>query len=283
MYCLKNNLLFTFLCMFFLVFASVAIQAESKKKSPKKSSKKTTKTVSKNAELVIDASTGKILHQVNANAKRYPASLTKLMTLYLTFESLKKNEIRLNEKAVVSKHASAQQRMKLDLKQGEKVSIQTLINSLVVLSANDSAVVLAEKIGGSEYKFAVLMTSRARALGMKNTTFKNASGLFDPNQITTAHDMAILMQAIKKDFPEYYNMLSALHFTYDGTEYYSHSNVMKVYSWAKAGKTGYIRASGFNLVIGAQKKDQNIVAVVMGGATAKIRDDKMIKLLDKFL
>lgn len=278
MNCLRNTFLFTFICVC-LLFCSSAVKADSKKKS----SKKTTKTVSKNAELVIDASTGEILYQVNATAKRYPASLTKLMTLYLTFDALKKNNISLSEKVKVSKHASLQPRMNLDLKSGEKLSIQTLISSLVVLSANDSAVVLAEKIGGTESKFATLMTTQARELGMKNTTFKNASGLYDPNQITTAYDMALLMQAIKKDFPEYYNMLSALNFTYDGVEYHSHTNVMKVYSWAKAGKTGYVRASGFNLVIGAQKNDQNIVAVVMGGATAKIRDDKMIKLLDKFL
>ncbi len=275
----KNVFLIITILGCFVLSLSNEVHA-SKKKTP---AKKTTKTVSKNAELVIDASSGKILHQVNAKAKRYPASLTKLMTLYVAFEALKNNEISLYEKVKVSKHAAQQPRMKLDLRAGDRVSIQVLINSLVVLSANDSAVVLAEKIGGSESKFATLMTSRARALGMSNTTFKNASGLFDPNQITTAYDMALLMQAMKKDFPEYYNMLSALKFTHNKTVYNSHSNVMKSYSWAKAGKTGYIRASGFNLVIAAQKKDSNIVAVVMGGATAKARDDKMIKLLNNHL
>lgn len=279
MHLFKHTFLIASILGCFIFCCSAEVKAAKKKTT----SKKTTKTVNRNAELVIDASTGKILHQVNAKAKRYPASLTKVMTLYLTFEALKQNELSLYEKVKVSKHASNQPRMKMDLRAGDKVSVQVLVNSLVVLSANDSAVVLAEKIGGTESNFATLMTNRARALGMSQTTFKNASGLFDPKQITTAYDMALLMQAIKKDFPEYYNMLSALNFTYNDTVYNSHSNVMKVYSWAKAGKTGYIRASGFNLVIAAQKKDSNIVAVVMGGATAKIRDDKMIKLLNKYL
>ena len=257
-------------------------EVHAAKKSKKKYKKQpVTVTPSKYAALVIDVDTGAILHEEKADLKRYPASLTKLMTLYLTFDALKKEEFALDDLVKVSKHASYQARMNLALKANQSISVQNLISSLVVVSANDSAVVLAEKIGQTEKNFAILMTEKAHELGMSSTTFKNASGLFDPNQVTTARDMATLMISIKRDFPEYYEMLSLLNFTYKGVTHRSHTTVMKVYPWAKAAKTGYVRASGFNLAIGAQKDKRNLVAVVMGGVTAKARDKIMIELLNK--
>lgn len=247
----------------------------------KKSKKKKSVAVAKNATFVINSDTGEVLSSENADLQRYPASLTKLMTLYLTFEALKNEQLHLTDAIKVSKHAASQPRMNLALKANEKITVKNLIDSLVVVSANDSAVVLAEKLGKSEWNFAVMMTNKARELGMENTTFRNASGLFDAKQVTTARDMATLMIAIKKDFPEYYDMLSLINFTYKGVEYSSHTSVMKVCPYAKAGKTGYVKASGFNVVIGAEKGKKNIVAVVMGGVSAKSRDAKMIDLLNK--
>lgn len=280
--CLNRNFMKTFHFFIILFLPSLFFgsgEAYAAKKIKKKS--KTSVTTNKSAALVINTETGSILHQEYADVKRYPASLTKLMTLYLTFEALNSEKLHLTDAVKVSRHAASQPRMSIALKENDKITVQTLIDSLVVVSANDSAVVLAEKIGKSEWNFALMMTARARELGMKNTTFRNASGLFDAKQVTTARDMATLMIAMKRDFPEYYEMLSALNFSYKGVKYNSHTNVMKVCPWAKAGKTGYVRASGFNLVIGAEKGRKSIVAVVMGGVTAKSRDAKMINLINK--
>ncbi len=232
--------------------------------------------------VVVESSSGsiKILQTENANKKRYPASLTKLMTLYLTFEALHKNKINLNSNLTASSHASVQQSMKIYLNPGEKISVRTLINSLVVASANDSAVVLAEKLGGSEKKFASMMTQKAHQLGMWNTHFTNASGLYNSRQVTTAMDMAKLMIAIKRDFPQYYSMLAWTHFSYKGINYGPHTELMRGYKWAKAAKTGFIAQSGFNLVLNAKKNNENLVAVVMGGPSAKSRDNFMRALLE---
>lgn len=273
-----SNIVILLILFSFALKQNGAYSAEKKAKS-----KKTSVAVRKDAALVIDADSGKVLYQSYANSKRHPASLTKLMTLYLTFDALKKGTIQLSDTVTVSKNAASQPRMNIALKTNDSISIQTLISSLVVVSANDSAVVLAEKIGKTEYSFAKLMTTRAHELGMKNTTFKNASGLHSPSQVTTANDMAKLMMALKRDFPEYYSMLSELKFSYKGIEYFSHTNVMKNYKGVKAAKTGYIRASGFNLIVGAEKGKKNIVAVVMGGVTAKARDNQMVQLLNKNL
>lgn len=235
----------------------------------------------KYAFLVIDTTSGTVLEQVNADKPRYPASLTKLMTIYLTFEALKYKKINFSSSLTASKHASAQQSMKLSLEPGEHITVHNLIKSLVVVSANDSAVVLAEKIGGSEKNFARLMTLKAQQLGMKNTNFANASGLYNPRQVTTARDMAKLMMAIRRDFPQYYHLLSLKNFSYKGVQYGAHTRLIKNYKWAKAAKTGFISQSGFNLVLNAKKNNKNLVAVVMGGRTAQRRDSFMKALLDK--
>ncbi len=235
----------------------------------------------KYASLVVDAGSGTIIHQENADLHRYPASLTKLMTLYLTFESLKQGKFSMNDTVTVSRHAASQPRTNIALRPFEKVTIKNLVQSLVVVSANDSAVVLAEKIGRSEGNFARIMTQRAHQLGMKETNFVNASGLFNPKQITTAKDMAKLMMAMKRDFPQYYGMLSQKQFSYKGANYSSHTDLMRNYKGAKAAKTGYVRASGFNVVVGAEKNNKNLIAVVMGGITARSRDKLTANLLDQ--
>jgi len=233
------------------------------------------------ASLVVDVSSGSIIHKENADKIRHPASLTKLMTLYLAFEGLKKGQFSMDSYVTASHHAASQPRTSIALKAGERVSVKTLIDSLVVVSANDSAVVVAEKIGGSEAGFARIMTERAHQLGMRNTTFKNASGLHHPQQVTTATDMAKLLLALKRDFPQYYHMLSLNKFSYRGVPYKAHSKLFTEYSGIKAGKTGYIAASGFNLALNASKNGEDVVAVVMGGKTANSRDNYMRSLLDK--
>ncbi|NDF11856.1 MAG: D-alanyl-D-alanine carboxypeptidase [Proteobacteria bacterium] len=235
----------------------------------------------KYASLVVHMPSGNVLQQENADKLRYPASLTKLMTLYLTFEALENNKLSMNEFLPVSAHAADQPSMNLALRRGQKLTVSTAIASLVVRSANDSAVVLGEAIGGSEWKFAQMMTERAHELGMRNTTFKNASGLFHPGQVTTAKDLARLMIAIERDFPQYFNLLSQTSFKYNGRLYRTHNHVLASYKGAVAGKTGYVNASGYNLVTTARRGGSEIVAVVMGGKTAKSRDMSMRMLLDR--
>ncbi len=234
----------------------------------------------KYASLVVDAKTGNILHQQNADVKRYPASLTKMMTLYLTFQALHDKRLSMNEMVNVSRHASNQPRMKLGLRAGEKISVKDLVNSVIVLSANDSAVVLAERISGTESGFAKTMTSMAKYLGMKNTNFANASGLPNPNQYTNAKDMAKLLVSLRRDFPQYYNLLSQKSFNYKRQVFAGHNRLLKDYTGAKAGKTGFINASGFNLALNAERDGNSLVGVVMGGRTARARDNHMRKILD---
>lgn len=236
----------------------------------------------KYACVVVESRAGllSVLHNQNANQPRYPASLTKLMTLYLTFDALKYKKISLDSYLPVSRHAASQPSMKIDLTPGQKIPLRTLVNSMVVVSANDSAVVVAERIGGTEKNFARLMNQKAHQLGMRGTNFANASGLYNSRQVTTAMDMAKLMIAIKHDFPQYYHLLSLTHFSYKGVHYGPHTKLIKNYKWAKAAKTGFISQSGFNLVLSAKKNNENIVAVVMGGNTAGSRDHFMKVLLD---
>ncbi len=234
----------------------------------------------KYASLVVDAKTGNVMHQENADKRRYPASLTKMMTLYMTFEALHDRRLNMNEMVTVSRHAASQPRMSLSLRAGEKIKVSDLIKSVIVLSANDSAVVLAERISGSEADFANAMTKTAKYLGMKNTVFANASGLPNPRQVTTAKDMAKLLISLKRDFPQYYNLMSTTSFYYKKQCFNGHNRLMKSYSGAKAGKTGFIYASGFNLALNAERNGSSLVGVVMGGRTAASRDNYMKRILD---
>jgi len=250
-------------------------------KTTKTAAKKKTAPVDRSAALVVDASTGKVLYQSNAGNLRYPASLTKMMTLYLTFDALKKGRLSMDDTLAVSQKAAAQPQTNISLKAGERLPLHTAIESLVVRSANDVALVLAETLGKTEWNFALMMTQKARELGMKNTVYRNASGLPDEGQVTTAYDQARLGIALRRDFPEYYHYFSLQSFEHKGVVYSSHNRVLSRFNGADGLKTGYIRASGFNLVTSAKRNDINLVAVVLGGSTAQARDDQMISLLNR--
>ena len=233
------------------------------------------------AAIVVDVESGEVLHAANADATRYPASLTKMMTLYLLFEELEKGTMRLNQPLPVSAQAEAMPASKLWLKRGSTITVEEAILALVVRSANDVAVVVAEALGGSERQFGQMMTARARELGMPNTVFRNASGLPDNGQTTTARDMATLSIRLMQDFPQYYHYFSRQSFTYRGTTHNSHNRLVRNYAGADGLKTGFIRASGFNVATSAVRDNRRLVSVVMGGFTAASRDTHMADLLDR--
>lgn len=231
--------------------------------------------------LVVNSDTGRVLYEKNAGNVRYPASLTKMMTLYLTFDALKKGKLKITQTIPVSVKAASQPQTNIALDKDDKLPLKTAIESIVVRSANDSAMALGEALGNTEFNFALMMTKKARELGMKNTVFRNPSGLPDNAQHTTAYDMAKLAIALKRDFPEYYHYFSLSSFVWRGTTWPGHNHVMARYAGVDGVKTGYIRASGYNLVTSAHRDGHNLVAVIMGGNTINSRDDQMIALLDR--
>lgn len=234
----------------------------------------------KDAALVVDGETGRALYARNADALRHPASLTKMMTLYLLFEQLKSGQMTLATPLAVSEHAAVQPRTKLFLRPGASLPVDTAIKAVVVLSANDVAVTIAESIGGTESHFAELMTAKARALGMTHTYYDNASGLPDPLQITSASDLVILARHLAYDFPQYFHYFSTYSFGYRGATYFTHDNLIGRYEGADGIKTGYTGASGFNLVSSVVRNGVHIIGVVMGGVSARRRDTEMVRLLD---
>ena len=233
------------------------------------------------ASIIVDARTGAILYAQNPEALAHPASLTKLMTLFITFEQLEQGGLNLDEALHVSTHAAAQQPTKLWLRPGSDISVRAAILGITTRSANDAAVVLAEAIGGSESRFAKRMTRTAHKLGMTRTRFYNASGLPDSRQWTTAHDMARLAIALIDDFPEYYRFFSVRSFKFHGHIVYGHDHVLDEFPGADGLKTGYIRASGYNLVTSAVRGKRRLVGVVLGGRTAVARDHLMIALMNR--
>lgn len=233
------------------------------------------------AGLVMDAKTGEILYAKNADAESYPASLTKMMTLYLTFEALEAGRLKLDQPLPVSAHAAAQAPTKLGLKPGQSVTVEQAILALVVKSANDVASVVAEALGGTEKHFAELMTAKARALGMASTTFRNASGLPDKRQVSTARDMARLAIALYREFPQYYHYFGTQRFDFNGQTIYSHNRMLRNYPGTDGLKTGYTAASGFNIAVSARRGGRHLIGVVFGGTSAGARDRKMAKLLDQ--
>lgn len=232
------------------------------------------------AQLVMDAHTGKILHALNPDTPNFPASLTKMMTLYLVFEALDKKRIKLNEEMPVSAKAARQPASHLALPANSTITVKDGIMALVTKSANDVAVVVAERLSGDEREFALAMTAKARKLGMKNTTFRNASGLPHRGQLSTARDMALLARALLRDFPHHYHYFSAAQFEYDGLTHKNHNKLLTSYDGADGIKTGYIRASGFNLVASAKRDGKRLIGVVFGGRTPSERNKRMAKLLD---
>ncbi len=236
---------------------------------------------SKYASIVVDVGTGSILYESNANKVLYPASLTKMMTLLMLFEALDKGKIRLNERMYVSNHAASMPPSKVNLPVGGTIRVKDAIYLLVTKSANDVAVVVAERLGGNEKAFARKMTRKAKALGMSRTRFTNASGLHDKRQVSTASDMVKLARYLIFEYPQYYHYFSTKYYTYKGVRYKNHNNLLKKYKGMDGLKTGYIRASGFNLVASVNRDGRRVIAVVFGGKTAKRRDAHMANLLNK--
>ncbi|PSJ40110.1 D-alanyl-D-alanine carboxypeptidase [Zobellella taiwanensis] len=233
------------------------------------------------AAIVIDAETGTVLHAANADASRYPASLTKMMTLYLLFEAMEKGLMTLDTAMPVSAHAASMPQTNISLKAGDRLKVRDAIPALIVRSANDVASVVAEALGGTETAFARMMTDKAKTMKMTSTTFRNASGLPDSAQTSTARDLAVLSLRLMKDFPQYYHYFSTQSFTYKGRTYNSHNRMVRNYPGVDGMKTGYIRASGFNVATSAERDERRVIGVVMGGKTAQSRDQHMASLLDR--
>jgi len=237
----------------------------------------------KYASIAYDANTGDTLFETFASDTRYPASLTKIMTLYMAFDLIDKNRLSLDSTIPVSAQAAAQPPSKLGFEVGDKIRLIDAIKALVTKSANDVAVAIAEKIAGSEEAFARLMTKRAREIGMKNTVFKNASGLPDDGQVTTARDMVTLAMRLQDDFPEHYKLFATRYFSYGGKTYKNHNTLLGTVQGVDGIKTGYIRASGFNLVSSVKRDGKHVIAVVFGGKTARSRNTHMRSIIARAL
>ena len=234
----------------------------------------------KYASIVMDADSGTILHQRYATKKLHPASLTKVMTLMMLFDALERGDVRLRDKIKISRNAANAVPSKLGLKVGSRIRVEDAILSLTTKSANDIAIAVGEHLAGSEKKFAKRMTARAHALGMRSTIFRNASGLHDRRQVSTAKDMATMARAMIFNYPEYYHYFSRTSFTYKGKTYRNHNRLLGKYKGVDGLKTGYIGAAGFNLIASAKRNDRRIIAVVFGGRTSKTRNSHMVSLLD---
>jgi D-alanyl-D-alanine carboxypeptidase len=232
------------------------------------------------SSIVIDAETGKVVSEHNADLPNYPASLTKMMTLYLLFDSIEQGKTKLDQRFTVSRWAAAQAPSKLGLVEGQTIAVRDLILAIVTKSANDAAVTVAENMAGSEAAFAERMTQKARTLGMASTAYRNASGLPHPAQLTTARDLAKLARALYHDFPHQYAYFATEEFTYNGITHVNHNHLMQSFEGMDGIKTGYIRASGFNLAASAVRDNRRLIGVVMGGLTAHARDMEMARLLN---
>jgi len=231
---------------------------------------------------LILSGSGKVLYEKNAKKKTYPASLTKLMTIYLIFEALKQGKMLFKTRLTTSEKASRMPSSKLGLKRGEAISIREAILGLIIKSFNDVAVVLAEGGSGSERNFVRVMNQRARQLGMNDTYFANASGLHHPNQITTAYDMAKLTMALKRDFPEYYHLFSVNSFFFKRAFYKNENYVKKHLVGVEGMKTGYTSNAGWNIVTTAKRGDTRLIGIILGGNTYLARELTMMKLMDQY-
>lgn len=234
----------------------------------------------KYASIVIDADSGVVLHERHADKKRHPASLTKVMTLMLLFDAINEGRVGLRDRIKISRYAASMVPSKIGLPVGSSIRVKDAIYALVTKSANDVAVAMAEHLGGSEKNFAKMMTAKARSMGMRQTTFRNASGLHHPKQISTARDMAKMARALIHNYPRQYKYFSRQYFTYRGKTYRNHNRLLGKYKGMDGLKTGYIGASGFNLVASAVRGNNRIIGVVFGGRTTKTRNNHMVNLLD---
>lgn len=235
------------------------------------------------SSIIINAENGEVISSASADTLRYPASLTKVMTLYITFDALEKGILKFEDKLPVSRNAANRSPSKLGVKPGESITVRDAVMAVIVKSANDCATVLAEGLGYTEENFAKTMTRVAKELGMKNTTFKNASGLPNRQQKTTARDMALLGAAMYHHFPQYYDLFATKSFTYKNQTIYTHNHLLKSFEGADGMKTGYTAASGFNIITSAERNGQRVIAVTMGHNTAKSRDTKVALMMNKAL
>lgn len=238
---------------------------------------------SKYSGIVIDAKTGRTIYENSADTLRYPASLTKMMTLYLLFDAMDSGKVNESTRITFSRHAASQPPTKLGIPAGQSIPVETAIYAMVTRSANDVATAVGEFLGGSESNFARMMTAKARQLGMTRTVFQNANGLPDPDQHTTAHDMARLGMALHDQHAKYFHYFSTRSFVYKGHPIGNHNHLLGRLEGVDGIKTGYIRASGFNIVTTVSRDNRRIVAVVFGGRTARSRDAQMIKLVNTYL
>lgn len=278
---LKQKLSILFIPLTILVCIGIVfmpLACEAKTKSKKKAAAPYSPPY---AHLILDADTGIVISQENADKALYPASLTKLMTLLLTFEALDARRITLSSPVPMTSHAASMPPSKIGLRPGQSLSVENAIKALVTKSANDVAVALGEKLGGSEGQFAQMMTLRARQIGMSQTKFINASGLHNSKQTSSARDMAKLALYILTHYPHYYSYFSLRNFYFNGHSYHSHNRLMESYRGMDGMKTGYIAPSGFNLVASAKRGNVRLVGVVFGGKTANSRNARMADLLDE--
>ncbi len=234
----------------------------------------------RHAAIIIDADNGNVLHEIEATQSWYPASLTKLMTLYMTFDALRAGQINLHDTLTASSHASQQPNSKLGLRRGEHLTVEDAILAIITRSANDASVVLAEHLGDTEENFATNMTAKAHSLGMYNTRFMNATGLPNDWQVTTSRDMAVLAWKAQRNFPEYYHYFAAHSFNYKGTELRGINKFTASYPGAEGMKTGFTCGSGFNLIGAAHQNGKHLIGVVMGGTTSKERYQLMMQKMD---
>lgn len=265
---------------FMIMIISLTLIVCSAEAKARKSKKKVRHKAPTQASLVLDAKSGEILHYHKASTKVFPASTTKMMTLYLTFDAIDEGRLSMGTRLKVSKRAAKMRPLKLGLKAGQDITVRDAILATHIKSANDAAVVLAEGIAGTEDKFAKMMTAKAKELGMYNTNFTNASGWHNPKQQSTALDLAMLGLALKNDHAKYSYILRKTSFKYKKRKINSHNSVLAYYKGADSGKTGFTSHAGCNIVTTAERNGKKLVAVVTGGGNARRRDTKMIRLLD---
>jgi D-alanyl-D-alanine carboxypeptidase len=268
--------LFGFVSRFFLVCLAVSLASAAISSNASASLRD-----SRYGAIVLDHDTGNVLYAVNPDRRSYPASLTKVMTLYLLFDALEQGRLRLDSTMAVTSHASAQAPSKLGLVPGDRIAVEDAVLALVTKSANDVAVVIAEALGGTEADFAEMMTRKAHQIGMNNTTYRNASGLPNTGQISTPRDQATLARALIRNHGNYYHYFSTRQFRWRGQPISTHNRLMLRYPGADGIKTGYITASGFNLIASAKRDGRRLIGVVFGGDTAAWRDKNMAQILDK--
>jgi D-alanyl-D-alanine carboxypeptidase len=234
----------------------------------------------RNASIVVDFETGRVLHAVNPDIRNYPASLTKMMTIYMAFEAVKKGRLKMSQALPVSARAAAALPSKLGLTPGSTITVEDAILAMMTKSANDAAVVMAEALGGTEHKFSEMMTRKARELGMERTNFRNASGLPNRRQLSTARDMAALAKHLLTDYPDQYRLFATPEFEYDGRRYRNHNALLASYPGVDGLKTGYTNASGYNLVVSAKRDGKRVIGVIFGGQSSAARNARMAGLLD---